>query len=98
LDNVVMRPIATLYNKIIPKPLNLGINNFFNNIGELPTIANDVLQLHFYQMANDMWRFVVNSTIGIGGLFDIASRINLTYYKNDFGLTLARYGYLPSTY
>lgn len=98
IDNVVMRPIASFYNKIMPKPLNAGISNFFNNIGELPTIANDILQLHFYQMANDMWRFGINSTLGIGGLFDIASRIDLKYYKNDFGLTLAYWGYTPSTY
>lgn len=98
LDKIIIKPIATLYNKIIPRPLNLGINNFFNNLGELPTIANDILQLHFYQMANDMWRFGINSTLGIGGLFDVASRMDLKYYKNDFGLTLAYWGYQPSTY
>ena|SRR3990167_7368650 len=98
LDLYFLKPIATIYNKIMPKPLNKGIHNFFNNIGELPTIANDVLQFNFYQMANDLWRFGVNTTLGIVGLFDIATRINLPYYQNDFGLTLAAWGYKNSTY
>lgn len=98
LDKFILKPAATLYNKIMPKPLNQGIHNFFNNIGELPTIADDVLQLHFYQMTNDLWRLGINSTVGIGGLFDVASRMGLPYYANDFGLTLAYWGYTDSNY
>jgi phospholipid-binding lipoprotein MlaA len=98
VDTYVLKPIATFYNTIMPKPLNEGIHNAFSNVGELPTIANDILQLNFYQMANDMWRFAINTTIGVGGLFDIASRIGLKYYANDFGLTLANYGWKNSTY
>ncbi|RDI41710.1 MlaA family lipoprotein [Aquicella lusitana] len=98
LDQFILKPVATVYNKIMPKPLNKGIHNFFNNIGELPTIANDVLQLNFYQASNDFWRFGVNTTVGILGFFDVASRINLKYYSNDFGLTLAAWGYKSSNY
>ena len=98
LDRIILKPLASLYNKIIPKPLNQGVHNFFNNINTLPTIANDILQFHFYQMMNDSWRLAVNTTVGIGGLFDIASRINLQPYSNDFGLTLARWGYHNSSY
>ncbi|OGT38576.1 MAG: hypothetical protein A3F11_04805 [Gammaproteobacteria bacterium RIFCSPHIGHO2_12_FULL_37_14] len=98
IDITILKPIATLYNKIIPKPLNQGINNFFNNIHNLPNIANDLLQLHFGQAANDSWRLLINTTIGIGGLFDVAERMNLPLYTNDFGLTLARWGYTESTY
>ncbi len=98
VDTLITKPIATLYNAILPKPLNLGINNFFNNITLLPTIANDVLQLHFYQATNDIWRVFINTTVGIGGLFDIATRIQLKMYTNDFGLTLARWGYMNSNY
>ena len=98
LDRIILKPIASLYNIIIPKPLNQGIHNFFNNINTLPTIANDILQLHLYQMMNDSWRLVINTTIGIGGLFDMASRMNLKFYSNDFGLTLARWGYQNSNY
>jgi phospholipid-binding lipoprotein MlaA len=64
----------------------------------VPTIANDLLQFNFYQMTSDLWRFGINSTIGIGGLFDVATRINLPYYSNDFGLTLASWGYRSSNY
>lgn len=98
VDDYIARPVGEFYNKIMPKPLNQGIHNFFNNIDTLPTIANDILQVNIYQMANDMWRFGVNTTVGIGGLFDIATRINLQYYVNDFGLTLAAYGYDDSSY
>lgn len=98
IDIFLVKPIALLYNKIIPKPLNQGINNIYNNINGLPTIANDLLQLHFYQMLHDTWRFGVNTTIGIGGLFDIGSRIGLEQNNNDFGLTLARYGWNNSTF
>ncbi len=98
LDSYVLKPIATLYEKIMPKPLNQGVHNFFNNIGELPTMANDLLQIHFYQFANDFWRFGINTTIGIGGLFDMATRMKLPYYSNDFGMTLATWGYRQSNY
>ncbi len=98
LDHLIVKPVAQFYNKIMPKPLNEGIHNFFNNLGEITTIANDILQLNFYQTTNDTWRFLVNSTVGIGGLFDVASRIGLKYYANDFGLTLAKYGWKNSTY
>lgn len=98
VDDYIARPVGEFYNKIMPKPLNLGIHNFFNNIDTLPTIANDILQVNIYQMANDMWRFGVNTTVGIGGLFDVGTRINLRYYTNDFGLTMAAYGYDESSY
>ena len=93
-----LNPSPLSYNKIIPRPLNKGIHNVFTNIGNLPTIANDILQLHFYQMMNDAWRLAINTTIGIGGLFDVAARMGLEPYTNDFGLTLARYGWINSTY
>lgn len=98
IDRVFLKPVAILYNKIIPRPLNQGINNIFNNLDTIPTIANDFLQLHWYQMLNDVWRFGINSTIGLGGLIDVGSRMNLNAYENDFGLTLARYGWRQSTY
>lgn len=98
LDTFILRPVATVYNAIMPKPLNCGVHNFFTNLSELPTIANDALQLNFYQMSNDMWRFGINTTVGIGGIFDIAQRIDLQPYSNDFGLTLAKWGWCDSTY
>lgn len=98
LDILVMKPIARFYNAVTPKPLNQGIHNFFNNLGELPIIVNDILQFNFFQTTSDMWRLGINSTLGIGGLIDIASRMGIPYYANDFGLTLAHWGYTDSTY
>jgi phospholipid-binding lipoprotein MlaA len=98
VDCYIAKPVAIIYNLIIPRPLNQGIHNFFLNIETIPTIANDILQLNLYQTLNDAWRLVINTTIGIGGLFDVASRLGLPYYKNDFGLTLAFWGYEDSTY
>jgi len=98
LDFYLIKPVAELYNAVLPKPLNKGIHNFFNNLGEIPTIANDLLQLNLYQMTKDICRLGINTTMGIGGLFDIATRMHLPYFQNDFGLTLARWGYKDSSY
>lgn len=98
IDKFIMKPIARAYNAVMPRPLNQGIHNVFMNINNLPTIANDILQANFFQAANDSWRLVINTTIGVGGLFDIAERMKLKPYTNDFGLTLAKWGYANSNY
>ncbi len=98
LDRNILQPIARFYNKIMPKPLNQGVHNFFLNLNTFSTIIDDFLQFNFYQMTNDMWRMGINSTIGIGGLFDIATRMNLKYYENDFGMTLHTWGWRNSNY
>lgn len=98
LDKFIMKPVARAYNAVMPRPLNQGIHNFFMNINNLPTIANDLLQANFFQAANDSWRLVINTTLGVGGLFDVAERIKLKPYTNDFGLTLAKWGYTNSNY
>ncbi|OGT45594.1 MAG: hypothetical protein A3E83_04055 [Gammaproteobacteria bacterium RIFCSPHIGHO2_12_FULL_41_20] len=98
LDQVILKPVAMLYNKVMPKPLNTGVHNFFNNIQNLPTIVNDVLQIRPQQTASDTWRLAINTTVGIGGLFDIATYMGLKQSYNDFGLTLARIGMVNSSY
>src|SRR3990167_802418 len=97
-DKVVLKPVATLYSNIIPKPLQKGVHNFFVNIRTVTTIANDLLQFNFYQATNDIWRFGLNTTVGLGGLVDVASCVRLKPYENDFGLTLAKWGYKNSNY
>lgn len=97
-DHYFMKPVAKVYNAIVPKPLNRGINNFFNNLTEIGNVANDVLQFNFKQMANDAWRFTINSTFGLAGFMDIATRMSLPYRRNDFGLTLAKWGYQRSAF
>ncbi len=98
LDAYILKPVAEGYNKLMPRPLNKGVHNVFNNIDTLTTIANDILQLHLYQALNDSWRFAINTTLGIGGLFDVAERMGLKSYQNDFGLTMACWGWKSSTY
>ncbi len=98
LDNAVLKPVATFYNKIMPKPLNKGIKNFYANIDTIPTVINDALQGNFYQTASDSWRLIINSTVGILGFFDVATATGLEPNKEDFGLTLAQWGYKNSNY
>lgn len=97
-DRLVLKPVATLYMKIIPKPLSKGLSNFYNNIDTVPTVANDFLQANFYQGTSDAWRLVINSTVGIVGFFDVATNMGLEPNKEDFGLTLAQWGYRKSNY
>ena len=98
LDNAILKPVATFYNKVMPKPLNKGIKNFFSNIDNVPTVVNDVLQGNLYQGVSDSWRLVINSTIGIVGFFDVAVNMGLEPNTEDFGLTLAQWGYTSSNY
>jgi len=98
LDTYFLVPVAKFYNKVVPKPLNKGIYNFFSNLNNFPTIGNDLLQGNFYQATSDSWRFFVNSTAGAAGLFDVAQNMGLASNSEDFGLTLARWGYTDSSY
>lgn len=98
LDRFVLKPVATIYEKIVPKPLAKGFSNIYANIDTVPTIINDVLQGNLYQATSDTWRFAINSTIGIGGFFDPASQIGLEANTEDFGLTLAQWGYTKSNF
>ena len=98
LDTYFLVPVSKIYNKVMPKPLNRGIYNAFSNLNNFPTIGNDLLQGNFYQATSDSWRFFVNSTAGAGGLFDVARNMGLDPNTEDFGLTLARWGYTDSSY
>jgi phospholipid-binding lipoprotein MlaA len=89
LDRWILRPVAVGYDKVTPTPLHQGITNFFDNLDTLTSIPNDLLQGKTAYFTADTWRFIVNSTLGIGGLFDIATRFGLPKHHEDFGLTLA---------
>jgi phospholipid-binding lipoprotein MlaA len=98
VDKAIIRPIAKTYDFVMPSPVKKGVSNFFSNLDEVPTIANDLLQANFSQMCIDTGRFVINSTIGIGGLFDLAARMDLEKNHDDFGITLAKWGARKSPY
>jgi phospholipid-binding lipoprotein MlaA len=92
LDMMVVRPAAEIYKAALPDPIDKGISNFFSNLGELTVITNDILQFKFKQAARDTGRFAVNSTVGILGILDVATRFGLEKHYEDFGQTLGVWG------
>ena len=95
LDQAVLRPAAEFYSEYTPLFLKNGITNVFSNLSEVDTIVNQLLQGKVWYAAQDTGRFVINSTIGIGGFFDVASRAGLEKHDEDFGQTLGYWG-VPS--
>lgn len=95
LDAAVMRPLAKGYVKVTPKPVRTGVSHFFFNLMLPVTILNDLLQLRPLEAVRDTGRFLANSTVGIGGLFDPASSWGMPTHRENLGITLARWG-LPS--
>lgn len=95
LDTYVMKPVAQGYKKVTPTPVNQGITNFYNNVNDITVFGNDLLQFKFGQFGKDVARFMVNSTVGIVGFVDVASKMNLPRHDEDFDQTLAKWG-LPS--
>lgn len=98
LDHIVLKPIAKTYNAVMPGPANTAVGNIFNNLTEIPTVINDLLQFNFYQATSDSWRFVINSTVGVGGILDVAKKTGLSRHYEDVGLTLAKWGWKNSNY
>jgi len=92
IDDNILEPVAKGYKYVTPDPVEKGVSNFFSNLGEINTIANDLLQLKFQQAAKDSLRFFVNSTIGVLGIFDVATPLGLSKNKEDFGQTLGFWG------
>ena len=91
LDEKFARPVAEAYSKFPPK-IKIGISNFFNNLEEVDTFINQLLQGKPKQSINDLTRFVINTTVGLGGFIDVASKIGLERHEEDFGQTLAVWG------
>ena len=91
LDEKFARPVAEAYSKFHPK-IKIGISNFFNNLEEVDTFVNQLLQGKPKQSINDLTRFVINTTVGLGGFIDVASKIGLERHEEDFGQTLAVWG------
>lgn len=92
IDKYFLKPPAEIYVKVLPSRVRAGINNVYNNVNLLPTFANDILQADWNYVIKDFWRFVINTTIGIGGIFDPASTFSLPPHSNDLGLTFAKWG------
>lgn len=98
LDKHVAEPVADGYTKVTPEPVQTGVTNFFQNLSNINVVLNDFLQGKFKQGFADTGRFVVNTTVGVLGLFDVAKKFGLEQHNEDFGQTLAVWGVSPGPY
>ena len=98
LDGIVFKPIASVYRKL-PSPAKTGVSNSLENLSHLSTIPNNILQGEFKQAGINTGRFVINTTLGILGLIDVAEYLGLTgYEKEDYGQSFAKLGAGPGCY
>jgi len=92
IDKYAAKPVAQAYDNVVPLPVKAGVGNFFGNVGDLWIGANSALQGKFADAGVDIGRLLINSTVGIFGLFDVASELGLEKHEEDFGQTLAVWG------
>ena len=92
VDQYALKPVAKGYVYITPQPVRDSVTNFFSNIGDVYIAANNLLQLKITDGVEDIMRIVINTTFGVGGLFDVATLAKLPKHDNDLGLTLGHYG------
>lgn len=98
LDQYVVKPAAEAYKFVLPDTVRRGMTNFFSNIGDIFVAANNLLQAKPKEAASDIGRFLVNSTIGILGFFDVATDLGLDKHSEDFGQTLGVWGLSDGPY
>ena len=98
IDGAVLKPVAQGYKAITPTPVQKGVSNFFSNLGEISNIANNLLQGKWDGTASSTFRFLINSTAGWFGIFDVASEMGLKKYDEDFGQTLGYWGVSSGPY
>lgn len=97
-DEAVFLPVSRGYKRVLPQPVRTGVNNFFANLGEVSHVLNHGLQGRPRLALHNLGRFVINTTVGIGGLFDPASPLGLGRKPTGFGDTLARWGTTSGPY
>lgn len=95
LDEVALKPTATVYQKYVPSFVQTGVGNFFGNIGDVWTMANSFMQLKVDEGLEGFMRVAVNSTFGIGGLLDVSGQAGIPKRNEDFGQTMGYWG-VPS--
>ena len=98
LDTVALKPVAKAYDTVVPLSMKAGTGNFFGNAGDLWIGANSALQGKLGDAGIDMARLLINSTVGIFGLFDVASELGLEKHEEDFGQTMAVWGVSDGPY
>ena len=95
VDEAVLIPVATAYRRVLPSPVRTGVNNFFNNVGDVWNFANNLAQLKAQNSAETFMRLNVNTIFGLGGVLDVASELGIDRHSEDFGQTLGYWG-VPS--
>jgi phospholipid-binding lipoprotein MlaA len=98
IDKAVLRPVARTYHRVTPQFMQTGFRNFMSNLSYPVTMVNDLLQGQFRPFLNDTGRLIVNTTLGIGGLFDAATVAGLDKNDRDFGQTLGKWGLKSGPY
>lgn len=98
IDKALFRPLALFYKHVVPKPLRTAMRHILSNLSEPLVFMNDTLQLKPKRALKTLSRFVINSTLGVGGTLDIAKTADLPHHDNSLGNTLARYGVGPGPY
>ncbi|NOT14067.1 MAG: VacJ family lipoprotein [Methylotenera sp.] len=91
-DKALIKPVASAYKTITPSPIRTGFNNFFNNLGTITSVLNNLLQFKFANAFSEAGRLVINSTFGIAGFIDVAGMDKVAIHKEDFGQTLGHWG------
>lgn len=94
VDKYALKPVAKIYKKVVPKPVSKGVSNISSNLDDATNVVHDLLQGRFEWALQDLSRFLVNSTVGLGGIFDVTDDLNMALPKRsqDTGITLARWG------
>jgi phospholipid-binding lipoprotein MlaA len=98
VDAYVFRPIAKTYDTVTPKVVQNRVTNFFQNVDTISVIANDILQANANWAISDSWRLLINTTVGLVGLWDPATNLGLPVHQQDLGLTFAKWGMRDSPY
>ncbi len=98
LDKYIMKPVANTYVEVAPQPVRTGVSNFYSNLIYMNVVVNSFLQGKFDEGLSGLFRFIFNTTLGIGGLFDVADHMGLQQHNEDTGQTLAVWGVAQGPY
>lgn len=98
VDRAVVKPVATAYQRILPHWVRTGITNFFTNLDDVWSLVNNALQLRGQATADSFGRVMVNTTMGLGGILDVAGEMGMERHSANFGLTLGRWGVGPGPF
>lgn len=98
VDRAVVKPVATAYQRVLPHWVRTGINNFFNNLDDAWSFVNNALTLRGQATADSFGRVMVNTTMGLGGILDVAGEMGMERHSANFGLTLGRWGVGPGPF